>query len=128
MNEETESATRFRRLAETPFQLIGERPGLLRGTGRSLGEIWRHRELLGRLVKRELKARYKDSSLGIVWSLFRPLAQLLIYYFAIGQVLGAARSTPDFAIFVFIGLTMWTLFSETVTSGTASVVGNNGLV
>ena len=43
----------------------------------------------------------------MVWSLMRPLAQLLIYYVAIGQFLGAARSIPDFAIFVFAGLTAW---------------------
>ncbi|WP_279433481.1 ABC transporter permease [Agromyces protaetiae] len=91
-------------------------------------EIWQYRELLGRLVKREVKVRYKDSSLGIVWSLFRPLVQLLIYYFAIGQVLGAARSVPDFGIFVFIGLTMWALFSEIISTSTTSIVANAGLV
>jgi ABC-2 type transport system permease protein len=79
-------------------------------------------------VNREIRAKYKNSALGIVWSLMRPLAQLLIYYVAIGQFLGAARSIPDFAIFVFTGLTAWSLYSEIVTSGTNSVVGNAGLV
>jgi len=91
-------------------------------------EIWRRRELVGLLVRRELRARYKGSSLGILWSLIKPLAQLLIYYFAIGQILGAARSIPSFAIFVFIGLTAWTLATEIVTSGTRSIVDNAGLV
>lgn len=111
-----------------PMEHVGQRSGFVRGTGRSLGDVWAHRELLGLLVRRELKARYKDSSLGIVWSLFRPLAQLLIYYFAIGQVLGAARGTPDFAIFVFIGLTMWGLFAEIVTGSTTAILANSGLV
>ncbi|MEY9951173.1 ABC transporter permease [Leifsonia sp. EB34] len=111
-----------------PMEHVGQRSGFVRGTGRSLSDVWAHRELLGLLVRRELKARYKDSSLGIVWSLFRPLAQLLIYYFAIGQVLGAARGTPDFAIFVFIGLTMWGLFAEIVTGSTTAILANSGLV
>jgi ABC-2 type transport system permease protein len=58
----------------------------------------------------------------------RPLAQLLIYYFAIGKVLGAARSIPDFGLFVFIGLTGWTFFTEVVSKSTASIIENHGLV
>ena len=124
------SAAELRALSieETPFQTVSQKQGFFRGSGRSIADVWRHRELLGLLVKREIKARYKDSSLGIVWSLARPLIQLLIYYFAIGQVLGAARNTPDFAIFVFTGLTIWGLFSEIVSSSTGSIIGNGGLV
>ncbi|MGG7509601.1 ABC transporter permease [Plantibacter sp. YIM 135249] len=91
-------------------------------------DIWNRRELLWLLVKREVRAKYKDSSLGLVWSLFRPIIQLLIYYFAIGQILGAARTVPDFGIFVFIGLTMWGLFNEIVTQSTTAVLNNAGLV
>lgn len=124
------SAADLRALAieETPFQTVSQKQGFFRGSGRSIADVWAHRELLGLLVKREIKARYKDSSLGLVWSLARPLIQLLIYYFAIGQVLGAARNTPDFAIFVFTGLTIWGLFSEIVSSSTGSIIGNGGLV
>ena len=111
-----------------PFNTVSQKSGFFRGSWRSIADIWSHRELLGLLVKREIKARYKDSSLGLVWSLGRPLIQLLIYYFAIGQVLGAARNTPDFAIFVFTGLTIWGLFSEIVSSSTGSILGNGGLV
>jgi ABC-2 type transport system permease protein len=45
----------------------------LRGALHSLGEIVRHREMLGLLVRRDIRARYKDSALGLVWSLARPL-------------------------------------------------------
>ncbi|WP_448809352.1 ABC transporter permease [Agromyces bauzanensis] len=116
------------RIATEPFNVINGRPGWFAGTTASYGFLWSYRELLMRLVKREVKVRYKDSSLGLLWSLFRPLIQLAIYYFAIGQVLGAARGTPDFGIFVFIGLTFWTLFSEIVAGGTTSIVSNAGLV
>jgi ABC-2 type transport system permease protein len=110
------------------METTGRAPRFFSGTLRSLAEIWSRRELLVLLVRRELRARYKDSSLGIVWSLIRPLAQLLIYYFAIGQILGAARSIPSFGIFVFIGLTAWTLFTEIATNGTKSIVTNAGLI
>jgi ABC-type polysaccharide/polyol phosphate export permease len=41
---------------------------------------------------------------GLLWSLIRPLAMLIVYYVAIGQFLGAERSIPDFAICIFTGL------------------------
>lgn len=115
-------------LALEPLRTAGPRPGFATGTLASLRDIHAHRELLGMLVRRELKARYKDSSLGFVWSLARPLAMLLIYYVALGQFLGAARSIPFFAVFIYTGLTAWGLFSEALTAGTGSVVANSGLV
>ena len=90
--------------------------------------LWAHRQLLGLLARREIKARYKDSALGLVWSLFRPLTQLLIYYVVIGEFLGAARLIPEFAIFVFSGIAAYTLFSEIVSTSTTSIVSNSGLV
>jgi ABC-2 type transport system permease protein len=115
-------------MSSETLQPVGQQTRFLRGTWSSLSDIWAHRELLALLVRRELKARYKDSSLGILWSLVRPLAQLLIYYFAVGQILGVARGIPGFAIFVFVGLTAWTLFTEIVSAGTTSIVNNSGLV
>ena len=119
---------RAQRIASLPMVEVGRAQGFFRGTMRSLAEIWGQRELLGLLVRRELKARYKDSSLGVLWSLVRPLTQLLIYYFAVGQILGVAKAVPDFAIFVFVGLTGWTLFIEIVGTGTKSIISNGGLV
>ena len=116
------------RLAAEPLREAGPRPGFASGTLSSMRDIAAHRELMGFLVRRELKSRYKDSALGFVWSLIRPLAMLLIYYVALGQFLGAARSIPDFAIFIYTGLTAWTLFNEIVTIGTASIVANSGLI
>ena len=125
----TDIATeRAARLTTEPLREAGPRPGFAIGTLSSLRDIWAHRELMDFLVKRELKSRYKDSALGFVWSLIRPLAMLLIYYIALGKFLGAARSIPDFAIFIYTGLTAWTLFNEIVTIGTASIVANSGLI
>jgi ABC-2 type transport system permease protein len=122
------SSERVARVSAQSLFVVGERRGFLSGTLASLADIWRRRELLWLLTKREVTARYKDSSLGVVWSLFRPLAQLLIYYFAIGVILGVARSVPDFAIFVFVGLTVWGLFAEILSLSTTSIVNNSGIV
>ena len=111
-----------------PLVTAGPPAGWIVGTAYSVRSVWAHRELLGLLVRREIKARYKDSSLGLVWSLLKPLTQLLIYYVAIGKFLGAERSVPDFAIFVFTGLTVWGLFSEILSGSTTSIVDNAGLI
>jgi ABC-2 type transport system permease protein len=125
----TDTATdRAAALADEPMRIAGPRPGFARGTLSSLQDIVGHRELLGSLVRRELKSRYKDSALGFLWSLIRPLTMLLIYYVALGKFLGNERNVPDFAIFIYTGLTAWGLFSETVTVGTASIVQNSGLI
>jgi ABC-2 type transport system permease protein len=116
------------RLAAEPLREAGPRPGFASGTVSSLRDIMAHRELMGFLVRRELKSKYKDSALGFFWSLIRPLAMLIIYYVALGKFLGAARSIPDFAIFIYTGLTAWALFNEIVTIGTASIVANSGLI
>lgn len=115
-------------LAELPLTSVGKRPGLLAGTADAARQVWQYRELLGLLVRREIKVRYKDSVLGILWSLLRPLAMLAVYYYAIGEFLGAQRAIPDFAVYIFTGLTAYQVFSETVSGGTGSILGNAGLV
>ena len=120
---------RATRLASLPFQTTeatSSRP--IGAFFRSVREIFSHRELLDLLIRRELKSRYKDSALGFLWSLVRPLTMLVIYFVFIGQILGAARGVPEFAIFVFAGLTLWGLFSEIIAGGTGSIVGNAGLI
>ncbi len=116
------------RLAAEPLVPSGPVTGFVGGTADSVRGVWHYRELLDLLVRRELKSRYKDSALGFLWSLIRPLTQLLVYYVAIGKFLGAERSIPDFAIYIFTGLTAWGLFSEIISTGTGSIVANGGLV
>lgn len=124
----TEAEARSARLATEAWQSNAPRTTLFRGTGHSVREILGQRELLALLVRRELKARYKDSTLGFLWTLLRPLTTLIVYYVAIGKFLGAARSIPEFAIYIFTGLITWQLFQEIITTSTASIVTNSGLV
>jgi len=119
---------RFRSLSALPLVTIGGRTGSLGGTFASIREIFHHREMLALLVRRDIKSRYKDSALGLIWTLVRPITQLLIYYIVIGKFLNAAAGIPDFAIYVFTGLAAYGLFSEIVGGATASIVGNAGLI
>lgn len=94
----------------------------------SYREIWDWRSLLWQLTRREVRSRYKGTRLGIVWSLARPITQLLVFYFIIGEVLGAARAIPSFAVYVFVGLTLWGLFADILNSSAGSILANAGIV
>ncbi|MGB4778666.1 ABC transporter permease [Microbacterium sp.] len=122
-----EAAARFERLATTPLHPAGAARTGSAGWS-AIRDIFSHREMLGLLVRRDLKARYKDSALGFFWSLIRPLIQLGVYFVVMGQFLRAAESIPDFAVYVFAGLSAIGLFTEIVVGGTGSVLTNGGLV
>lgn len=120
---------RYARLRELPFRVV-DRNGKLRTQGFILAaaDVIRHRSMLNLLVRRDLKSRYKDSALGFVWTLVRPITQLVIYAVVIGKFLGAERGIPLFAVYIFTGLTIFTLFQEIMAGGTGSILANAGLV
>ena len=85
-----------------------------------LKEIVRHRELIATLVSRELKARYRGTVLGFLWSLVNPLLLMIVYTVVFGFIIGGARA-PGFegnkwmyALFLFNGILPWTWFSSSL--------------
>lgn len=128
-SSESSASERFARIEALPFRKIGATTGLKPAQmWAPVRDILAHREMMDLLVRRDLKARYKDSALGLFWSLARPLMQLAIYFVVVGQFLQAARGIPDFAVYIFAGLTAIGLFTEIVVGGTGSILGNAGLV
>jgi ABC-2 type transport system permease protein len=90
-----------------------------------LRDIWRFRELLGNLVRKELKVKYKNSFLGFVWSMINPLFLLAVYSFVF-NILGTAFAY--FTIWLLIGILVWNLFNASVLASTFSISGNGYLV
>lgn len=123
---------RFDALSEQRFTTVGVARGSRRTSyssfSTSVQKIWADRSMLMLLVNRDIKSRYKDSALGFVWTLVRPLTQLAIYFIVVGKFLGAERGIPLFAVYIFTGLTAYGLFQEIVTGGTNSILNNAGLV
>jgi lipopolysaccharide transport system permease protein len=91
-----------------------------------LEELWRYRYLLRNLVVRDLKARYKNSVFGVLWSLLNPLAMMLVFTLLF-SVMGN-DNTRQYPVFVLVGLIPWMFFSGSLTAGTTSVTGNSSLV
>jgi ABC-2 type transport system permease protein len=91
-----------------------------------LREIWLCRELLVYLVRTEIKVKYKNSVLGLVWSMIAPAMTLLIY-FVVFQFI-SKNGIPHFVIFLFSGLLLWNLFQVGVQTATGVIVNNAGIV
>jgi ABC-2 type transport system permease protein len=94
--------------------------------GNRLREIWRSRELLVYLVRTEIKVKYKNSFLGLLWSMVSPAMSLLVYTIVFGVL--EHTTIHLFVIFLFSGLLFWNFFQTGVLTATGVVVNNAGLV
>ncbi len=108
--------------AEPPITVIAPD----RSVPRRLQAVWRYRELLAGLIRKELKVKYKDSSLGFFWSMLNPAMYLAVFYVVFQIILDSG--IPYFAIYLLSGLLAWTLFSSSLTASTTSIVANGSLV
>jgi homopolymeric O-antigen transport system permease protein len=96
------------------------------------GTRWRSRRLVHRrdllhaLVLQDMKVRYNRSMLGVAWSLFNPLLQLLVYYFIFRSVL--VVTTPNYLSFLITGLFAWNWFNGSLIVSTGAIVNNRDLV
>jgi ABC-2 type transport system permease protein len=91
-----------------------------------LVEIWRSRELLVFLVRKELKVKYKNSVLGFAWSMLNPALVLMVYYVVFTVFL--RNGIPHFALFLFAGLLGWNLFNNSLMGASGAVVSNAGII
>ncbi len=92
-----------------------------------LVELARYRELIVNLTVRELKARYKGSVLGFVWSLLSPLGMMLVFTFVF-TVMMPSNQIRNFPVFVLCGLLPWQFFNGSILSGTSCIVVNGDLI
>jgi ABC-type polysaccharide/polyol phosphate export permease len=89
----------------------------------SATELWNYRSLTANLARREMRAQYKKSVLGSLWSLINPLSVLLIYALVFGTFLrieppvAGNGETKSFALFLFAALIIWNLFNASVLGG-----------
>lgn len=90
-------------------------------------ELYRFRDLIYYLVVRELKARYKGSLLGFLWTLVNPLLMMMVFT-AVFTIITPNTTVPKYPAFLLCGLLPWNFFSAGVMTSIGSVVGNSNLV
>jgi lipopolysaccharide transport system permease protein len=114
-----------------PYLTVRARSGW---AGVDLRELWRFRDLLLSLTARDIKLRYKQTALGVIWVVLQPLVAAGIFAFVFGKLANlplpqtaSGRPIPYF-LYAFAGMVAWGLFFNTVTKVSAILVGNSSLV
>jgi lipopolysaccharide transport system permease protein len=92
-------------------------------------ELWRYRELLHRLVFRDVKARYKQTYLGPAWAVLRPLVSMVLMAAVFGGLAGfSSGSNIPYPLFLYSGILVWTYFSSALTQSASSLLQYGGLL
>ena len=89
-------------------------------------KIYNYRELLKTNVKKEIRGRYKNSFLGILWSFLNPLLQLLVYSVIFGALLAGGDET--YPIYICVALIPWTYFTTAISQAAFTVIGNADII
>jgi lipopolysaccharide transport system permease protein len=91
-------------------------------------ELWEYRELLGFLVWRDVKVRYKQTVLGAAWAVIQPLMTMVMFTLLFGRLAKMPSDGLPYAPFAFAALVPWTFFANAVASSANSLVGNTHLI
>ena len=91
-------------------------------------ELWSAREILAFLILRDVKVRYKQTVLGVLWAALQPLFTMLIFTVIFGRFAKIPSEGMPYAVFVFAGLLPWTFFSNAVGQASGSLVNQQALL
>ncbi|MSP11774.1 MAG: ABC transporter permease [Chloroflexi bacterium] len=122
-------------LAETAFPSEGNNgvPVTLIEPGRGwaalqLSALWQYRELLYFLVWRDLKVRYKQTVLGVIWIVLQPVVGMIVFSFLFGGLLKVPSEGVPYPIFAYAALLPWNYFAGALTRSSNSLVGSAHLI
>jgi homopolymeric O-antigen transport system permease protein len=93
-----------------------------------LSELWAYRELVGFLIWRDLKVRYKQTVLGVLWAVIQPVMTMVLFSIVFGQVAKLPSDGIPYPLFTFAALLPWQLFAGGITGASNSLIGSSGLL
>jgi homopolymeric O-antigen transport system permease protein len=96
--------------------------------GINLRELWSYHELLYFLAWRDIKVRYKQTILGVLWAILQPLLMMLLFSLFFGKLAGLPSDGVPYPLFAFAGLLPWTFFSSAATTSGNSIVNSSNLI
>lgn len=109
-----------------PYEVILERGRTERNYW---ADLWRFRELFYMLAWRDVSVRYKQTVVGVAWSVLRPLLTMVVFTIVFGRIAQLPTTgTAPYALLVFAGLLPWTLFSTILTEVSNSLISNSNLI
>ena len=96
--------------------------------GLHVSEIWQYRELFYFFTWRDIKVKYKQTYLGILWAFIQPLALLLLFSLVFAKHFAPANSTINYKAFVLSGLVLWTLFYNATSHAAEGIVMQSNII
>lgn len=96
--------------------------------GINLAEIWQYRELLYFLVWRDVKVRYKQTVMGMLWAIIQPFLTMVVFSLFFGKLAGIPSEGIPYPIFAYSALVPWTFFSNALSQASNSLVINANMI
>ena len=90
--------------------------------------LWRSRELVALLAARDLRVRYKQTALGVIWVLLQPIASVVIFTLVFGRLAGISSQGVPYPLFALLGLIVWTYFSSATVRASEVLISNTDLI
>ena len=94
---------------------------------RLLAELWKRRELVSVLARKDFFVRYRRSKLGLIWVFMVPLIQALVLSVVFSRVGRFSATIPHYPIYVFSGFIAWSFFSSNLVTGSTAIVDGKDL-
>lgn len=94
----------------------------------NLSELIRYKDLFYFLALRDIKVRYKQTAIGVLWAIFVPLITMVVFTIFFGNFGQISSDGVPYPIFVYLGLIFWTFFSQALTNASNSLVGNEDII
>jgi homopolymeric O-antigen transport system permease protein len=91
-------------------------------------DLWRYRELFYFLTWRDVLVRYKQTMIGIAWSVLRPLLTMIVFTFVFGRIAKLPSGGIPYPLLVYAGMLPWQFFSSALTEASNSLIGNANLL
>ncbi len=124
--EFSDAAARLAVASERPAPTIVRRTRGWRALG--FREAWAYRELLYFFVWRDVKVRYKQTALGVIWSVFQPVMIMLLFSLIFGHLAKLSTGGVPYPIFFYAAYMPWQVFALGLTQASTSLVGNQQLL
>ena len=93
---------------------------------KTIHELYEYRTMIGSMIRRDLRGRYKGSALGFAWTFLNPLLQLAVYTLVFSMIMRAG--IKDYYLFLFVALIPWIFFSTSVSAGASCVMAQKDIV
>src|SRR3989304_8252534 len=91
-------------------------------------EIWDYRELLYFFTWRDLKVRYKQTAIGILWALIQPFTTMIVFSVFFGVMAKVPSDNVPYPIFVYVGLLFWQFFSSALGETSSVLISNQSII